>query len=195
LLRIYALIFLVAIIISAVILKACPACNLWNILYGFLVVSEPPMFSDVIIALSGGQGRDIYAADLYKSGLSSRIIMSGISPSAGQMAERAVAMGVKRSDIILEESSVSTFQNALFTREIMLRKGFRSAIVVSSPYHMRRTKMVFDRVFKDTGVRLTYCAAQSGSCTNGQRGTEYTRRTVIMEYVKLFYYWARYWQP
>ncbi|MFX4263318.1 YdcF family protein [Pelotomaculum propionicicum] len=191
-LRIYGLILIVVIITIVVIMTSPAFYNPWPALYGFLVISEDPRTSDVIIALSGGPGRDIYAAELYKAGLSRRIIMSGISPSAGQMAERAVVMGVKREDIILEERSVSTFQNALFTREIMVGKGFQSAIVVSSPYHMRRTKMVFERVFKGSGVRLIYCAAPPGLDINTPLGAEYARRTVIMEYIKLLYYWARY---
>ncbi len=191
-LRIRALVLITVIITIVVIAAAFAAYNPWPALYGFLVLSEPPRTSDVIIALSGGQGRDIYAAKLYNSGLSGRIIMSGISPSAGQMAERAVRMGVKKEDIILEESAVSTYQNALFTREIMQKMNFKSAIVVSSPYHMRRTKMVFERAYKDSGIRLTYCAAPPGTDVKGQPGAEYARRTVIMEYVKLLYYWVRY---
>ncbi len=191
-LRMPAPVFIIVILAIVVILTALAVSNPWPALYGFLVIDEPPRASDAIIAISGGPGRDIYAAELYNAGLSGRIIMSGVSPSAGQMAERAVAMGVKREDIILEDNSVSTFENALFTREIMVKMNFMSAIVVSSPYHMRRTKMVFGKVFKGAGVRLTYCAAPPGLDMHSPRGAEYARRTVIMEYVKLIYYWVRY---
>lgn len=42
----------------------------------------------------------------------------------------------------------------------MKQYGFNSGIVVSSDYHMQRVKLTYQRVFKDTDIRLIYCAAQ-----------------------------------
>jgi uncharacterized SAM-binding protein YcdF (DUF218 family) len=178
-----------------IILAICAVCSHLGLtlLYNYLIISEQPQARDAIIVLSGSSERDIYAAELYNLGFSRKIIVSGISPSAGIMAERAVKEGVKREDIIMEQKALSTYQNAIFTREIMLDNGFQSAIVVSSPFHMRRSKMVYERVYKNTGIRLTYCAVPPGLSTDTQRPPAIFRRSVIVEYVKLIYYWFRYW--
>ena len=48
----------------------------------------------------------------------------------------------------------STFEEALATRAWMESKGKRSMILVTNPYHTRRARLIFDHVFKGTGVRI-----------------------------------------
>jgi uncharacterized SAM-binding protein YcdF (DUF218 family) len=173
----------------------CAAYSPWalNMLYNFLIISEQPRASDAIIVLSGDSDRDRYAADLYNLGFSSVIIMSGVTNPAGIMVERAVKYGVKREDIIAEKKARSTYQNALYTRKIMLDNGFQSAIVVSSPFHMRRSRMVFERVFKKTGISLTYCAVPPNLSIDDEKSPESFRWFLAVEYGKLIYYWFKYW--
>lgn len=147
-----------------------------------------------MIALGGDSERDLYAAELYRLGLAPKIIMSGCGSSALQMAKRAVSAGVREGDILVENKSESTYQNALYSRDIVLKQGFRSAIVVTSPYHMRRARLAFERVFRNTGVKLLYCSTRdSGFNADGQCRSETDRQIVLREYIKLVYYWIRYW--
>jgi uncharacterized SAM-binding protein YcdF (DUF218 family) len=165
----------------------------WGKLYSYLVIDEQPMATDAIIVLGGSPGRDVYAAELYNSGFSSKIIMSDIQHSVRHMANRAIKQGVKKEDIILEERALNTYQNALFTKEIMIENGYQSAIVVSSSYHMRRAKLVFERVYKDTGISLTYCPVPPNLSNDIEESPASFRRFIVVEYVKLIYYWFRYW--
>ena len=166
----------------------------WPLLAGFLVVDDPPGPVDVLITPAGDSERDLYAAELYRKGLAPKIIMSGCGREAARMAKRAVHAGVEEKDIVIEPAAESTYENALFSRQIVLREDFKSAIVVTSPYHMRRSKLVFGRVFRGTGVKLIYCPTTgSGFNADGQCKSETDRRIVKREYIKLIYYWLRYW--
>ncbi|HOV80660.1 MAG TPA: YdcF family protein [Bacillota bacterium] len=177
-----------------VVLLVIAACPPWPLLAAFLAAGDRPEKADVIITLGGDSERELYAADLYLAGLAPGIIMSGCGASAWQMAKRAAGRGVVEKDILIEDKSENTYQNAVYTREIVLAHNFRSAIVVTSPYHMRRTRLVFGRVFRKTGVKLIYCSARdSGFNADGRCRGVTDRQIVRREYVKLVYYWFRYW--
>jgi len=45
------------------------------------------------------------------------------------------------------------------TLGMMEENGFDSAIIVSSDYHMLRTKLIYERTNRDHGYDLTYVAA------------------------------------
>lgn len=153
------------LIIAAVVLLL--SLSLFIIYAGkLLVLDQKPVKSDVIIVLGGDSGKRVeQAAALYKAGYAPYMIVSGgelyhKTTQAGVMTEHAVELGVPRDVIIPEAHSESTYDNAAFTREIMQQKGFKSAIVVTSNYHMQRSKFIFQRVFKNSGVSLTYCSAR-----------------------------------
>jgi len=173
----------------------CFVSPLWPQLAGFLSVNDRLEKADVVVALAGGSERAPYAADLYLKGLAPRVIMSGCGSSAKQMAVAAAVRGVDPGDIIIEGKAESTYENALYTREIIVAANFRSAIIVTSPYHTRRTKLVFDRLFRNTGIKLFYSTAPgSGFNENGLCCSPAERQVVRREYIKLIYYWFRYWQ-
>lgn len=166
----------------------------WSLLAKLLVVEDRLTKADVLITLGGDSEREIYAAELYRLGLAPKIIMSGCGSSASKMANKAIKAGVDAGDILLEEYAESTYENALYSKEIVLAQNFKSAIIVTSPYHMRRTKLAFERVFKNTGVKLLYSPTKdSGFNVDGQCKSERDRTIVKREYIKLIYYWFRYW--
>ncbi|WP_165613546.1 YdcF family protein [Desulfotruncus arcticus] len=159
-----------------------------------LVVQDRLTKVDVLVTLGGDLDRELYAAELYRQGLAPKIIMSGCGSSAAKMAKKATKAGVRARDIILEEHAVSTYENAIYSKGIMLAQNFKSAIIVSSPYHMRRTKLVFERVFKNTGVKLLYSPTNNSDFNvDGQCSSERDKEIVRREYIKLIYYWFRYW--
>ncbi|GAW93497.1 YdcF family protein, partial [Calderihabitans maritimus] len=106
----------------------------------YLVVSDPLEPAEVIVVLGGELERVDWAVTLYREGYAPYIILSG---AARRMGYRAVSRGVPWEALILEDEARSTYENAVFCRRIILEQGFRSAIVVSSPYHMRRSKFTF----------------------------------------------------
>lgn len=132
----------------------------------FLVSYDKPKNADVIVVLSGDKGtRTQYAVKLYKQGYASKIIVSGgivynKTSIAQLMRQQAEELGVPSENIILEDKADSTFENAIYSRDILLKNDFRSAIIVTSNYHTRRSKLIFNKVFSGTNIQLTYCASE-----------------------------------
>ncbi|MBE0467149.1 MAG: YdcF family protein [Candidatus Desulforudis sp.] len=130
-----------------------------------LVLDEPPRQADVIVVLAGDRGsRTAHGAALFHAGHAPCLIVSGgqiyhTTTSAALMRDHAVELGVPAAAVFPEDRADSTYENAVFTRELMEQHGFTSALVVSSNYHMRRVKFTFEREFRDSGIDLTYSAA------------------------------------
>ncbi|NUU59615.1 YdcF family protein [Paenibacillus agri] len=154
----------------------------------FLTLTQPAKQTEVIVVLSGGSGRLEEAARLYKAGYAPYMILSNAKESAsaaGDMFKNALALGIPQEAILTENEARSTYQNAEFTLPIMKEHGFTSAIVVSSDFHMRRVKILFDRVYKKSGIELTYIGSDSGYHARRWWGDRYSRETTFNEYVKM----------
>jgi uncharacterized SAM-binding protein YcdF (DUF218 family) len=54
--------------------------------------------------------------------------------------------GIASGRVILEEKARNTRENAVFTRDILRERGFRSVLVVTSAFHMRRALECFAAV-------------------------------------------------
>ncbi|MDP3918618.1 MAG: YdcF family protein [Nanoarchaeota archaeon] len=94
---------------------------------------------------------------LYKKGKASKMLMTGQSSfklkkrpaltEAKIMSLYARALGVPAKDIFLEEESRETIGNAYFSRRLIGKKDYNKLIVVTSRYHMARSKFFFNKVF------------------------------------------------
>ena len=183
--------FFVAGILIFVLIVFLARVPILKALGSFLIVQDELKKADVIIVLGGETGRVKEATRLYKQGLAGYLIMSGgsfdnrVSLTAA-MRNAAMRLGVPRESIILEPEARSTYQHPELVKPIMQARGFQSAIVVSSPYHMRRVKMLFDRAFRKSGIELMYYPVQGGWFDPDSWWTKaVSRRAVKMEYAKL----------
>ena len=97
-----------------------------------------------------------HAAELYRSGLAPKIILTGGLDPANTVTDAEAARrwtereGIPAEDVLLEDRSRYTHENFLYAKEIMDREGFESALVVSDPLHMKRA-MLCARDFGVTG--------------------------------------------
>lgn len=55
------------------------------------------------------------------------------------------ACGIKEKDLIKEDRSRNTKENAVFTKEICRQKGLNKVLLLTSAYHMTRSVMLFQR--------------------------------------------------
>jgi len=99
--------------------------------------------------------RIFQAITLYKKGKVKKILISGDSGHLGdrglhearQMKQILVGWGIPESDIITEETSVNTHENAENTTKL-LRKSypeFKSFVLITSGIHMRRAMGCFEK--------------------------------------------------
>jgi uncharacterized SAM-binding protein YcdF (DUF218 family) len=166
-----------------------------------LVVNEPPARSDAIIILGGGDGeREQLASTLYKQGYAPVIIVSNGGtrghPStvyAKCEIEWLRGYGVPEVAIVPEFEAQSTYGNAVYSEQVMRRHGWKSALVVSSSYHMRRAQYIFNKIYAGSGIRLTYCAAPVVGYVPERWWASYAGRLfTFSEYEKLAGYFVLY---
>jgi uncharacterized SAM-binding protein YcdF (DUF218 family) len=138
-------------------LLAAAICLLVIVKYAgfFLVVDQAPKKADVIIVCSGTPSRSRLGISLYHQGYAPYIIFTGFND---RIKTAAIERGVPANAIILDQQARSTYGNAFYSRALMQQYGFKSALVVSSTYHMRRVKIIFSSM--DKGYALTFTAAQ-----------------------------------
>lgn len=121
----------------------------------FLPLSDSLQKADAIIAISGGDtsGRTQHAISLYQQGYAPQLIFSGAArdplsaSNARVMMASAVAAGVPRSDIALDEAARDTKENA--SSSLVLARDYETIILVTSPYHQRRAYREFKKVYGD----------------------------------------------
>lgn len=118
--------------------------------------------ADVIIVLgasvdgdgSPGQTLDSrieHAVTLWRRGLAQRIICTGGYTGQAHRSESSacratlIALGVPDEAIHIEEHSQNTYENAQHALEIMAENDLRTAVVVSSGYHLLRARWLFWR--------------------------------------------------
>jgi|YelNatPaOPRAMG01_1025707.scaffolds.fasta_scaffold02494_21 uncharacterized SAM-binding protein YcdF (DUF218 family) len=124
--------------------------------------------AEVIVVLGGGTeaaqwprpdvevnsagDRVIYAARLYAAGAAPHLLLSGgyitwlgdrPSTPAQEMADLLELMGVPSQAMWLQEKSQNTYEDAVFSAEMLARKDIHRIILVTSAIHMPRSLAVF----------------------------------------------------
>jgi uncharacterized SAM-binding protein YcdF (DUF218 family) len=125
--------------------------------------------SDAIIVISGDEdlARFREGLRLYRAGWAPTLLFSGaardgLRSNAEVMRDLALAEGVPPTAILADHRAGDTYGNAVHTRDLMLAHGLRSAILVTSPYHLHRAAMTFQAVYSGTNVRLIARSAPDG---------------------------------
>jgi uncharacterized SAM-binding protein YcdF (DUF218 family) len=121
--------------------------------------------ADAIVVISGGDtdARINEGIKMYLQKWAPKIIFSGAAASgdvsnALAMKRIAVAKGIPASDIIIEEDSKTTSQNAIFTAKQLQQMGAKSIILVTSPYHQRRAYNEFRKALGKDFVIINHSA-------------------------------------
>ncbi len=110
------------------------------------------------------------ALKAYQGGYGKLIIACGAKgrdepeTEAGAMAKWLTAQGVPASDIVVEDMSTDTIENLQNAKAEMDARGLKTAIVVTSDYHLTRALWLA----KDQGLDAIGAAAP-GNITWGQR--------------------------
>jgi len=71
--------------------------------------------------------------------------ISGNISSADVMEKVLIDMGVAPEDILKEDKSRTTFENAIYALKEIKELGYKEIILVTSAVHMRRSLLAFDR--------------------------------------------------
>ncbi|EDX86285.1 conserved hypothetical protein [Synechococcus sp. PCC 7335] len=131
------------------------------------------------VEVSEAGDRILYAARLYNQGRAPKLILSGgrvqwrggsDESEADDMKAFAMAMNVPEADIILEETSLNTRQNAVNVKKILAAQSIDSVLLVTSAVHMPRSVAIFQKLDIDvipapTDYLVTTPSDESGEIT------------------------------
>ena len=145
--------------------------------------------ADAVIVLGGGEDRAYAAAELYRSGLASRILVDDdadqrlvsnldIPPQAVQM----FGSGLR-----------NTYQESCALAEWVAKNGAQRIIVPTELFPSRRVRWIFTRELRNLGATVMIDVVQIPEYTadnwwSGSAG----RNQFLTEIVKYFYYRVRY---
>ena len=126
--------------------------------------------ADIIVVLGGGlQGaskperptpdlgeaadRMWAGAKLYNAGKAPKVLLTGGSQpwnglttsEADGMADLMISFGVAKDDLILEDQSQNTYENAVLSKPFLTELEAQSALLVTSAFHMQRSLAVFEK--------------------------------------------------
>lgn len=114
--------------------------------------TDPAVFPRPAVEVNGAGDRVIYAARLYKQGAAPHLLLSGgyitwaenrPSTPAQEMADLLKLMDVPDSALWLQNRSQNTYEDALYSSQMLKEKGIRRAVLVTSASHMPRAAALF----------------------------------------------------
>lgn len=175
----------------------------------YLIVEHKAKKADAIVCLAG-QSQNIERAlavvDAYRQGLAPAIIRAlerepdGFTdlkktvrdyPTSFDLFVRIVrGFEIPEKAIITStQRAESTMSEAKIVRDLVLDRGFKSIIVITSRTHSRRAWLTFKKVFKNTNVTIISLPSRYQQFNSKNWWTKRSNtKEFIFEYQKLIYY-------
>jgi hypothetical protein len=128
--------------------------------------------------------------------------VSGVGPhstfrSFVQQVRQGVMPVLKPENVVLERESRDTLENAEWAARHAAERGWDSILLMTSSYHMKRSRLIFDRVLSRGGrsVRIeTLSVIQEPFAQDEWRSGLHGVRVTLTEYFKLLWY-RNFWEP
>ena len=198
--------FTLLILVSLLVAVFCFRDDILAAAGSFLITETPLEKTDAIVVLGGNSyDRGIHGASLYHDQWAPKVICTGgntpnvLTAVGVDMKECEVTrfilntQDVDPSSVISLDSATSTFEEAEEIKRYVLNNKLTSLTIVSSEFHLRRVRMVFEKVFEDQEIKLFFSGAPSSNYeANEWWKSEQGLIMVNNEYVKLMYYLIRY---
>lgn len=165
---------------------------------------DPAERADAIVVLAGTYSRAIHAGERYRRGLAPVVYLSVPVPDAAAKPLAALgvrlapkeeiyeqtlrAMGVQAEHIRrLGSGSLSTVDEAYEARKVFGAPGTR-LLLVTSPFHVRRARLIFEDVLEGRGVRVSVAAVPGESFPERWWTSQDAAREVLLEWAKIVFY-------
>jgi uncharacterized SAM-binding protein YcdF (DUF218 family) len=130
----------------------------------FLITGDRLKQVDAVVVLGGGgEHRVEEAVRLIKEKYGHWLIITEPGeldpPELGMGSQffriQAVELGLSANAILItEKTAASTYEEALAVLHLMESQQFKSVIVVTDPFHTQRTRIIFRRIFDETGLQV-----------------------------------------
>lgn len=126
-----------------------------------LIFNEPLKKSDAIILLTGdGNFRLAEAIYLYKRKWAPKIVVSGGTKDinygslhSADLAKKLTKMGVAKKNIIIEDKSKNTREQAVNVMALVKKNKWKKIILVASPHHQFRAFLTFLKAMQEIKIK------------------------------------------
>ncbi|HEY6008098.1 MAG TPA: YdcF family protein [Geobacteraceae bacterium] len=109
---------------------------------------QRPVEADAIVVLTGGRGRVEEGLRLYREGAGAWLFFIGVDPSVRKTDLYRERPGERSAaGVVIEKVSRNTLENAVYARELIVRKHIGSIRLITSRYHMKRAILIFRTIF------------------------------------------------
>lgn len=166
----------------------------------YIFLESHPQKADIAMIFGTRHHEPMDAAyKLYKDGLVPKILLSGgINKVTGQneceeMAKELIKMGVKKEDLILEDKSLNSLENVLFSKEKIEISfpSIKKIISIVKHYHSRRAMMTLKKHFPKNIELIPVCYDIYGFTKDNWFESEIGKEKVLEEWWKIPKYLAK----
>ena len=144
----------------------------------YLIIEHPLTKADLIVCTPGSPlEKSLTAAELYERGLAPRIFIPQETPPAGieilkrqgglypEKSEFFIStlksLKIPESDLMVGEHTVDSIrEEAEEIRDVVMEKGLRSIIIVTSPSRAKRAYLIFEKVFAGEKLKIMISPSQ-----------------------------------
>ena len=170
----------------------------------WLKSDDAPFKADAIVVLAGRFERTMHAADLYRAGYAPIVVLSEAVPEAS--SKRLDALGIRLPGALeihrqvlqakgvpagkvelLGAPALSTADEAVSIAARFGQAG-RKLIIVTSPSHVHRARVVIARALEGRGVELAVCATPYEAFPDQWWRSQDAARDVLLEWTKIVFF-------
>lgn len=168
----------------------------------WLSVADRPQKADAILVLAGNYARPFQAADLYRQDYASKVYISvPVRSDEYRLLDEAGIPFPRDEDVVRQvllkkgvpagaieyfgKDSISTAEEAQAARALFGKRAPR-LLVVSSPYHLRRARMIFADALPGADIRMI--ATSYDPFPAAWWKDQSAARNVLLELAKITYY-------
>ena len=152
-----------------------------------------PVKSDAIVLFLGSTGREKEADRLLDEGYAGLLIVpASRQVHAGRNSVIRVSILPLRAAAKIFRDSPDFYENThremLYAKTVMQGMGLRTAIMVSSPYHMERIRIIARKVFGRQADLFSYVPAPYGQRPDGVWGALAYAKLEAVEFIKICWF-------
>lgn len=168
----------------------------------YIFLKSNPQKADLALVFGTRHSEAINKAyELYQNKFVNKILVSGGvnrvngENEALEMSKKLIGLGIKQDDIILENKSINSLENVLFSRQVVEEKiGFKNIkkiIAVVKHYHSRRALMTLKKHFPKNIEFLPAIYEVYDFTSSNWPNSEIGKEKVIGEWNKIQKYLAK----
>lgn len=197
----------VSVLVTVLVVLSMPFVGdlvLGSLEWSYPTTSAVPTPADTIVVLGGNVVLDLarptrlrlgrstvqrchYAAQLYRQAGHCRLLLSGgrigwsapIPTEAEAMRDYMLEFGVRPEDIVLEDRSSTTYENALYSKDFLADRGSGRVFLVTEAAHMYRS----EGCFRAQGVDVIPAACDHHAWRRNFAPTQFLPTTRGISYV------------